>query len=224
MIGKYKMSCAKWILTGLLLGGAIPTVWASAPSTQNIVQWITNIDASNADPKRAITVASTQEITLYSGEKAYLSAVSFDNSARNFWAGYILTRPSLKQSRILEFGGQSNTFRVHPIYMNNKGFDLIEFESSSSGQGAVEGAKSLTYIQNWKVTTLRELNENSFEGRYSDALQDIDCKTGEDNSAYFNVMEYQGYVLETTVKGNGCSNNTAKDYKVTTKLVEIKIP
>lgn len=220
----YQSLWGKILFSGLLLTSSMQIAWANAPSAQNIVQWITNIDASNADPKRSIQIDSTQEITLYSGEKAYVSSVSFDNSGRNFWAGYILTRPSLRQSQILEFGGQSNTFRIHPVHINQKSFDLIEFESASSGQGATEGAKSLTYIQNWKVTTLRELQEGSYEGRYSDTLEDIDCKTGSDDSAYFNVMEYHGYILETTVEANGCEHKSPKDYKVTTKLTEIKIP
>jgi hypothetical protein len=42
----------------------------------------------------------TEAVKLISGEEAYLSGVSFENAGRNFWAGYVLTRPKLKQARI----------------------------------------------------------------------------------------------------------------------------
>lgn len=219
---KFICGCAV-VLSSVVIGN---TVWANQPTNTQIIQWISNIQASSADPKRDINIENTQEITLYSGEKAYLSGVVFNNSARNFWGGYILTRPKLKQSKIIEFGGQANTFRVHPVYLpaKDRGIDLVEFESAGSGQGAVEASKSLTYIQEWTIKTLHDVTEGSYEGRYSDALDDIDCKTGSDNYAYLNIIDGGRYILETTVESNACENNKPQDYKINTKLVPIHIP
>lgn len=211
------------VVSSVVLGNM---AWANQPTNAQIIQWISNLDESSADPKRDIKIENTQEVTLYSGEKAYISGVYFNQSARNFWGGYILTRPQLKQSRIIQFGGQANTFRVHPIYLpaKERGLDLIEFESGGSGQGAIEASKSMTYIHNWTVKTLHEVTEGSYEGRYSDVLDDIDCKTGSDDYAYLNVIDYGRYILETTVESNGCEAKKPQDYKINSKLVPINIP
>lgn len=89
---------------------------AAIPSQGQILQWLTNVDKSSANPAKNIQIENTQKITLSDGEDAYLSGVTFQNAARNFWGGYILTRPKVQQSRILDFGGQSNHFEVHPTY------------------------------------------------------------------------------------------------------------
>lgn len=208
------------------LTGVSQGLWAAPPSSTQVIQWLTNLDESSADPKRAINIRETQQVTLYSGETAYVSAVSFENAARNFWAGYILTRPNLKQSKILEFGGQSNTFAIHPIYLKDKkrGMDLVEFESAGSGQGAVESSKNMTYIQNWTAKTLHEVNAGSYEGRFNDALGDVDCRSGYDNYAYLNVIDEGQYILETTVESNMCENKKPQNYKINTKLVPVEIP
>lgn len=212
------------ILLGLSVACGSQLVLANQPSNAQIVKWITNIDKSNADPQRAITIHNTQPVTLYSGEIAYVSGVTFENSARNFWGGYVLTRPNLGQARILDFGGQANTFRVHSFYKNKKEFDLIEFESASSGQGTISEVISLTYINNWKVTTLRSVEAGSDGGRYNEEIDDTDCKTGYDNAAFFNIMPYNGIVIETTVQSNGCENKTKQDYKINSQFIDVKIP
>ncbi|MFM6905029.1 MAG: hypothetical protein ACKOUU_03040, partial [Acinetobacter tjernbergiae] len=112
---------------------------AAVPTDKTIISWITNLQDSNANPPQAIQIDSTEAVKLISGEEAYLSGVSFENAGRNFWAGYVLTRPKLKQARILkEFGGQSNSFKVHPTVYKGKPIQLIEIESAGSGQGTVE--------------------------------------------------------------------------------------
>jgi hypothetical protein len=108
-------------------------------------------------------------VKLISGEEAYLSGVSFENAGRNFWAGYVLTRPKLKQSRILkEFGGQSNSFKVHPTVYKGKPIQLIEIESAGSGQGTVESSKSLVYFTQWTTKLITEVEESSYDGRYDE--------------------------------------------------------
>ena len=61
----------------------------AAPQAQEIIGQLINLDDSQATPTKAILIDHTQAVTLRSGERAYLSGVSFENAGRNFWAGYI---------------------------------------------------------------------------------------------------------------------------------------
>ena len=90
----------------VLLTFSISCSFAITPTDKEIINQLTNLEDSQATPAKAIVIDHTQAVTLLSGELAYLSGVSFENAGRNFWAGYILTRPELKQSQILTaFGG-----------------------------------------------------------------------------------------------------------------------
>ena len=136
------MNKKNFIYITLCLSGLISTTHATVPTDKTIISWITNLQDSNANPPQAIHIDSTEAVKLISGEEAYLSSVSFDNAGRNFWAGYVLTRPKLKQARILkEFGGQSNSFKVHSTVYKGKPIQLIEIESAGSGQGTVESSR-----------------------------------------------------------------------------------
>lgn len=194
---------------------------AASPTQQQIIGWLINPKESSAHPANAINISRSEEILLLSGEKAFISAVEYENAGRNFWAGYILTRPALKQSKILPFGGQSNTFIIHSHYSKGKPVNIIEFTSAGSGQGASQRSKTLTVINGWNIKTLREGEEGSYDGRYDDKLGEIDCKTGFNNHVYFNVMEYDPFIVETTVNIDPCGNGSAKDYKVRTQLFPI---
>lgn len=196
---------------------------AAVPPDKTIISWITNLQDSNANPPQAIQIDSTEAVKLISGEEAYLSGVSFENAGRNFWAGYVLTRPKLKQSRILkEFGGQSNSFKVHSTVYKGKPIQLIEIESAGSGQGTVESSKSLVYFNQWTSKLITEVEESSYGGRYDEKLGEEDCRTGRENSGYLNVMPYSPYVIRTTVTGDAC-NNKPKGYKVSSKLIPVVI-
>ena len=152
-----------------------------------------------------------------------MSGVSFENAGRNFWAGYVLTRPKLKQAKILkEFGGQSNTFKVHPTMYKGKSIELVEIESAGSGQGTVEATKSLVYLSQWNAKLITEVQESSNAGRYDEKLDAEDCRTGSDNTGYLNVMPYSPYVIKTTVTGNAC-NDKPKGYKVNSLVLPIVI-
>ena len=108
---------SKLLMLSVLFTFSISSGFASVPKVQEIIHQLINLDDSQATPAKAILVDHTQAVTLRSGEHAYLSGVSFENAGRNFWAGYILTRPTLKQSKILtDFGGQSNTFKVYSAF------------------------------------------------------------------------------------------------------------
>ncbi|EOR05596.1 hypothetical protein [Acinetobacter genomosp. 15BJ] len=216
-----KNKLALSILFGFLI--PVSTTHAAVPTDKTIISWITNLQNSNANPPQAIQIDSTEAVKLISGEEAYLSGVSFENAGRNFWAGYVLTRPKLKQARILkEFGGQSNSFKVHPTVYKGKPIQLIEIESAGSGQGTVESSKSLVYFTQWTSKLIAEVEESSYDGRYDDKLGAEDCHTGRDNSGYLNVMPYSPYVIRTTVIGDAC-NNKPQGYKVSSKLIPIVI-
>ncbi|ENW81932.1 hypothetical protein F909_01621 [Acinetobacter sp. ANC 3929] len=217
------MNKKNFIFITLCLSGLVSPTHAVTPSDKTIMSWITNFQDSNASPPQAIQIDSTEAVKLISGEEAYLSGVSFENAGRNFWAGYVLTRPKLKQARILkEFGGQSNSFTVHSTVYKGKPIQLVEIESAGSGQGTVESSKSLVYLNQWTSKLIAEVEESSYEGRYDDKLGAEDCRTGRDNSGYLNVMPYAPYVVQTTVTGNAC-NNKPQGYKVSSKLIPIVI-
>lgn len=217
------MNKKNFIYITLCLSGLISTTHAAVPTDKTIISWITNLQDSNANPPQAILIDHTEKVKLVSGEEAYLSGVSFDNAGRNFWAGYVLTRPKLKQARILkEFGGQSNSFKVHSTVYKGKPIQLIEIESAGSGQGTVESSKSLVYFTQWTSKLITEVEESSYDGRYDEKLGAEDCRTGRDNSGYLNVMPYSPYVVKTTVTGNAC-NNKPQGYKVSSKLIPVVI-
>ncbi len=206
-----------------LLSSSLSVVHAAIPSDKTIISWITNLQDSNANPQQAIQIDHTEKVKLISGEEAYLSGVSFENAGRNFWAGYVLSRPKLKQAKILkEFGGQSNTFKVHPTMYKGKSIELVEIESAGSGQGTVEATKSLVYLSQWNAKLITEVQESSNAGRYDEKLDAEDCRTGSDNTGYLNVMPYSPYVVKTTVTGNAC-NDKPKGYKVNSLVLPIVI-
>lgn len=193
------------------------TLSAQPPSDSKILSSIINISESSANPVRNIQIESTQKITLASGEEAYISGVTFNNSARNFWGGYILTRPKLGKSRILPYGGQTNQFVVHPVYYKSKAFDLIEFENSGSGQGAIEGSKVLVALEGWEPKKITEVKVSDESGAVHQ------CHLANNQEAFINVMEYSGYASVTTIRYNGCENLKQTDYKVKINLVPINL-
>ena len=95
-----------------------------------------------------VNITQTEAITLQSGEQAYLSAVEYVDSGRNFSSGYVLTRPKLRQSQHLEsFAGQSASIEV---LSRQRKATLLELESSGSGQGTMASAVSLVTFNGWK--------------------------------------------------------------------------
>lgn len=195
----------------------VSTSFAVAPTSKEIMSTLTNLDDSYATPKNAIHIDKTQKIQLKSGEIAYLSGVEFQDAGRNFWGGYILTRPKLKQSQILEYGGQANQFKVYQVQAKTKPIQLIQLTSASSGQGEVSSRDELVYFEGWKAYVVATAESSSYLGRYSETLGEEDCKTGENIDSTFKVVDQADYVLITTKTSNAC-----KGAKVTIK--EEKIP
>ncbi|QER40338.1 hypothetical protein F2A31_11755 [Acinetobacter suaedae] len=218
------MNKNNFMCMALCLLGLISTTHAEVPSDKTIISWITNLQDSNANPQQAIQIDHTEKVKLISGEEAYLSGVNFENAGRNFWGGYVLTRPKLKQARILgEFGGQTNNFKVHSTIYKGKPIHLIEIESAGSGQGAIESSKSLIYFNQWSAKRIADVQESSYAGRYSQKLEAEDCQTGVDHSGYLNVMSYSPFVIKTTVQGNAC-NDKPQGYTVNSTILQIIIP
>ena len=134
----------------LLLCASAFSAHAAAPSDKQIVNWLTNKDKIVAEKvnSNTVTINQTEAITLQSGEQAYLSAVEYADSGRNFSNGYILTRPQLKQSQHLEsFAGQTASIEV---LSRKRKATLLELESSGSGQGTMSSGVSLVTFNGWK--------------------------------------------------------------------------
>ena len=144
-----KMPHTRPVLLMLLCASTL-SAHAAAPSDKQIVNWLTNKDKIVAEEVNSNTVSITQTeaITLQSGEQAYLSAVEYVDSGRNFSSGYVLTRPKLRQSQHLEsFAGQSASIEV---LSRQRKATLLELESSGSGQGTMASAVSLVTFNGWK--------------------------------------------------------------------------
>ncbi len=193
------------------------TGFAAALTAKDIISTITNLDDSYATPKNAIDINKTQAVRLKSGEVAYLSGVEFEDAGRNFWGGYILTRPKLKQSQILEYGGQANSFKIYNAQAKTKPIQLVQLTSASSGQGEVSSRDDLVYFDGWKAYVVATAESSSYPGRYSEKLGEEDCKTGENIESTLKLVADADYVLRTTKTSNAC-----KGAKVTIK--EDKIP
>lgn len=191
--------------------------FAATPTSKEIISTLTNLDNSYATPKNAIDINKTQAVRLKSGEVAYLSGVEFGDAGRNFWGGYILTRPKLKQSQILEYGGQANSFKVYNAQAKSKPIQLVQLTSASSGQGEVSSRDDLVYFDGWKAYVVATAESSSYPGRYSEKLGEEDCKTGENIESALKVVFEADYVLRTSKTSNAC-----KGAKVTIK--EDKIP
>lgn len=192
--------------------------FAATPTDQAVINSITNLNASQATPAKAIMIDYMKEVRLLSGELAYLSGVTFENAGRNFWGGYILTRPKLKQSRILEFGGQANDFTVHTVQYRAKPINLIEIESAGSGQGQVSQTTDLVYFDGWKAKIIVTAESSSDPGRFSEKLGEEDCKTGGEIVSSLKILSASNEVIKTIQSSNACKNA-----KVTTKTEKIKI-
>ena len=137
------------VLLTLLCASAF-SAHAAAPSDKQIVNWLTNKDKIVAEKvnSNTVNITQTEAITLQSGEQAYLSAVEYVDSGRNFSSGYVLTRPKLQQSQHLEsFAGQSASIEV---LSRQRKATLLELESSGSGQGTMASAVSLVTFNGWK--------------------------------------------------------------------------
>ena len=207
----------KLILSTVLATLGLTGAHAATPTKAQILQWLVNPQQSTAEPKKAIQVVKTEKITLVNGEEAYISGVEFENAARNFWGGYILTRPNAKKAQILdEFGGQSNTFKVHKTNYKGKLLDIVELEQSSSGGGAISGASSLVVFKGDKLQVLAS-GENSGTMMYDDCRKDKYIETE------FKIKPNSQTITQITTTSNGCEEVKKQNKKVKTELIPIAV-
>lgn len=151
-----KFSCS--ILTGFGLLMSLSAFSSEAPSVAQIKSW--------APPEQAamgISVDLLVPVTLRGGEQAYLASVSYKESMRNGWAGYLLVRPLLKQARSLdEFGGQYNG--ITPLNSYEPSQSAVIIGTSASGQGTSESSYSLVAFDGWDVKSLYSASESDNSG------------------------------------------------------------
>lgn len=171
-----KLSCS--ILTGLGLLMSLSAFSSDAPSVAQIKSW--------APPEQAamgISVERLVPVTLRGGEQAYLASVSYKESMRNGWAGYLLVRPLLKQARSLdEFGGQYNG--ITPLNSYESSHSAVIIGASASGQGTSESSYSLVSFDGWTVKSLYSASESDNSGSCG-VYSELYCKG---NNVFINAL------------------------------------
>jgi hypothetical protein len=210
----------------LVLGSALlvlsPLGFANPVSNATIVKWLINPDSAQGSPQK-IQIEKTQAIKLANGEQALLSSVQFAEAGRNFWGGYILTRPDLKKSLILEkFGGQANEFKVlsnaHPM-------TLLQLSAAGSGQGDVDQTDYIVGFKGWVAQVLYEADSFSHGfGRYT-AVDDPQQQCEEQTTRYdFKDKKPAPQLTETVryYKGPCIDKIPAKAYRSKTRTINLK--
>ena len=201
-------------LSLLALSTLLPVAEAATPSDKQIVNWLTNKDKIVAEEvtNQSVHITQTETITLQSGEQAYLSAVEYADSGRNFSNGYILTRPQLKQSQHLEdFAGQSSSIEV---LSRQRKATLLELESSGSGQGTVATGVSLVTFNGWKPVV--HYRSESYDD-FGYASETRGCTSVEAKLKFHDG--HSAKVTETikTLHQKNCDNPKTAKTKTTTK-------
>ena len=155
---------------GLVLG-LISASQAKAPTKQQVLQWLTNKDTKLTGSK--IEVTETQPVVLASGEQAYLSAVDYPNGARNFSAGYILTRPDLQQSRQLQdFLSQGSGIK---ILSQKRKPTLVDIHQYVTSAGEVHEKFSVVGFDGWHVKKYHSYaNINTMAARSEGPCEDTE--------------------------------------------------
>lgn len=203
---------------------ATPSTMAASISDAQIIKWLINPDSTNSTLDK-ISIEETHTIKLANGEPALISGVHFDDSGRNFWGGYILTRPYLKKSMFLsKFGGQTNEIS---ILSKRYGATLIQLESAGSGQGDIDSTESIVSFKGWVPQVVYSTSNFSHGfGRYT--ADEYPQKQCEERETKFKFIERitAPQVIETVNYYKGkCGDDIAlKDYKTKTKTLTIKLP
>lgn len=166
-------------------------VLAQAPTSSEIVSRITNLEKSHALKQNEILVKETQPIRLKDGEQAYLSRVEFVDAPRLYTYDYVLTRPTLNESRIMEYVGQVNSLQLHNVVTEGQSLQLIELETTASGRGEFQSTKFLVYIDGWKVKSIAELELGTHPGNFSDN----DC-SGYVKEGEFKFIANANYIIK----------------------------
>lgn len=149
------------------------------PSSTQIAAWSPE-EVNEMGP----TIQKLLPVTLKGGEQAYLASVAYENAGRNFWAGYLLVRPQIGETRPLEeFGGQYNQIRTLDDYSDSHSAVIIG--GSGSGQGSSASSYSLVVFDGWSTTALFTASESDNTGNCGTYVE-RDC---EGNNVFINVFE-----------------------------------
>ena len=168
----------KSFFASIALFASLPSYSADAPSVAEIQAW--------APPQHAamgISVNKIVPVTLRGGEQAFLASVTYEESMRNGWAGYLLVRPSLKEARDLEeFGGQYNG--ITPINSYEPSQRAVIIGTSTSGQGHSSSTYTLASFDGWSVKPLYSASESDNSGNCGEYVERY-CKG---NNVFINVL------------------------------------
>ena len=128
------------------------------PSVEQINEW-----SSSAINDLGPQVVNVVPVTLKGGEQAFLAAVEYQRAGRNFWAGYLLVRPSLREARALdEFGGQYNGIQLVDPHLPSQ--SAVIMGRATSGQGISESSYSVVVFDGWTAESLYTVEESDNSG------------------------------------------------------------
>lgn len=137
------------------------------PSRETVLSWLKPEQNIDLDGKAT-------RIVLLGGEVAWIENVSLPDQGRNFSHDVVLSRPALKQARLLEMGNGS----VGAAHKGRAdGLSFVELSSFGSGQGIVEGSTSLVVFDGWKSIELHAAEESDDTGNCGQKETERDCES-----------------------------------------------
>ncbi len=137
------------------------------PSRETVLGWLKPEQNIDLDGKAS-------RIVLLGGEVAWIENVSLPDQGRNFSHDVVLSRPALKEARLLELGNGS----VGAVHKGRPdGVSFVEISSFGSGQGIVEGSTSLVAFNGWKSIELHSAEENDDTGNCGQKETERDCES-----------------------------------------------
>ncbi|MCO8164669.1 hypothetical protein NRB16_21245 [Pseudomonas sp. LJDD11] len=207
------------IVATFALSLSLPILGATPPSAKQITAW-----APAEVQQMGVQVENVVPVALPNNEQAYLASVSYENAGRNFQAGYLLVRPTLKQARALEdFGGQYNKIRLLDDYGSSQSVLIIG--GAGSGQGSSAGSYSLVAFEGWEPRTLYSAGEQDNTGNCGPEVQ-RECWG---NRVFLNVFSVGGPggrigLVVTNVKYTSVDMESPHQYTQESQLVFVDHP
>jgi hypothetical protein len=197
------------LLLGLLFN---KTAFSEGLSATQIVKWI---DKSAGK----VELSNITQIKLENGEDAYLASAEFPDQGRNFGAGYVLARPSLKKAMVVQdYGGQFNKVTI----VRNYGTSVLIIGSAGSGQGSSEQSLYVVTFNGWKAKVMHTANMSNNFGNCG-YEEDKPCKG---NDVFLNPIEESRAntvsIVETVVDREGKDPDNLKS-SVASKILSFSI-
>lgn len=186
------------------------TAQAGRPTAGQIVQWLAS--------DQSVEVDEIQPLTLKGGEQAYLASVNFPDAGRNFWAGYVLARPALKEARVLEqFGGQYNGITLG-------GDQLALIGAAGSGQGTSQAAYSVVVFDGWEVNSLFSISESENSGNCG--YDDMPCEGSQVFLHFVHILDADSPHLSVTEVrySSAGDDDSAPQVSTRSELIRLVVP